>query len=139
LGTCDFHGLVTEIEKGSNDMAVRILVKGIVESPHDVRAYFVNRCPITNLTSPPDLVNAFGFRNKENAHENEPRHPFIRHTLGQVVRHEDIQQQLQKRVKHVEHDEEVKQRDGNVEDMLESDRRHANEYASKRIRNEQTG
>jgi len=73
---------------------------------------------------------------KDNAHENEPWHPFIRHTLGQVVRHEDIQQQLQKRVEHVEHAEEVKQRDGNVEDMLESDRRHADEYASKRIRDE---
>ena len=58
---------------------------------------------------------------KVDAHEDEPRHPFIRHALGQVIRHEDIQQELQKRVKHVEHDEEVKQRDGNVEDMLEPD------------------
>ena len=84
----------------------------------------------------PHSVNAFHLRNKENAHENEPRHPFIRHPLGQEVRDEDIQQKLQKRVKHVEHEEEVKQRDGNVEDMFESDGRYANEHASEWIRYE---
>ena len=79
-----------------------------------------------------------GLRNKKYTHENEPRHPFIRHTLRQVVRHENIQQKLQKRAEHVEHPEEVKQRDGNVEDMLEPDRWDANENASEWIRNEQT-
>ena len=46
---------------------------------------------------------------------------------------------MPKRVEHVEHSEEVKERDGNAEDMLEPDRWHANEYASERIGNEQTG
>ena len=77
-------------------------------------------------------------KNKGVVHENEPWHPFVCHTLGQVVCHEDIQQKLEKRVEHAEHAEEVKQSDGNVEDMLESDRRHANKYTPERIRNEQT-
>jgi len=75
---------------------------------------------------------------KKHVHENEPRHPLIRHTLRQVVCHEDIQRKLQKRGEHVEHPKEVEQRDGNVEDMLESYRWNANEYAPKWIRDEQT-
>lgn len=94
--------------------------------------------PHNESTDLPRSVNAFHLKDKENVHENEPRHPFIRHALGQVIRHEDIQQKLQKRVEHVEHDEEVEQRDGNVEDMFESDRGHTNKYAPERIRNEQT-
>ena len=78
------------------------------------------------------------FENEKHAHENEPRHPFIHHTLRQVVRHENVQQKLQKRGEHIEHPEEVKERDGNVEDMLEPDGWHANENASEWIRNEQT-
>lgn len=74
---------------------------------------------------------------EDNAHENEPRHPFIRHTLRQVVCHENIQQELQKRAKHVEHAEEVKERDGNAENMFEPDRWDANEHASEWVRNEQ--
>jgi len=83
------------------------------------------------------LVNVWLWEKKD-VHENEPRHPFIRHALRQVISHEDIQQKLQKRGEHVEHPEEVEQRDGNVEDMLESDRWNANENTSKRIRDEQT-
>jgi len=49
LGTCDFHGLVTEIEEGSNDMAIRIIVKRLVQCSHEVHAYFISRCPIANL------------------------------------------------------------------------------------------
>ena len=72
-------------------------------------------------------------------HENEPGHSLIRHTLRQVVCHENIQQKLQKRVEHVEHSEEVKERDSNAEDMLEANGRHSDENASERIGDEQTG
>ena len=88
---------------------------------------------MTNLRKRAYSVNAPNFQNKESVHENEPRHPFIRHPLGQEVRDEDVQQKLQKRVEHVEHGEEVKQRDGNVEDMFESDGWYANEQASEWI------
>ena len=83
--------------------------------------------PHNESTKPPRLVNVFLFKGRKNVHENEPRHPFIRHALGQVVCYKDVQQKLQKRVEHVEHCEEVKQRDGNVEGMFESDRGHTNE------------
>ena len=33
LGTCDLHGLVAEIEECSDDMTVRVFVRGIVEGP----------------------------------------------------------------------------------------------------------
>ena len=33
LGTCDLHGLVAEIEECSDDMTVRVYVRGIVEGP----------------------------------------------------------------------------------------------------------
>ena len=89
--------------------------------------------PHHESTKPAVFSGCVVLRRKRNAHENEPRHPFIRHTLRQVVRYENIQQKLQKRAEHVEHAEEVEQRDGNVEDMLESDRWYANENASEWI------
>lgn len=49
LGTRDFHSLVAKVEKGSDDMAVRNLVKEIVGCLEDVHAYLINKCPITNL------------------------------------------------------------------------------------------
>lgn len=102
-----------------------------------MHAYLINRCDITKLQSFSKRVSVFC--NRGNAHKDEPGHPLIGHTFGQVVCHQDIQQKLQQRVEHVEHAEEVEERDGNAEDMFEPDGRHADEYASERVGDEQTG
>lgn len=49
LGGRDLHGLVTETEKGSDDMAMRILFSETAGCREKVHAYLANRCDITKL------------------------------------------------------------------------------------------
>ena len=49
LGSSDLHGLVTETEERSDDMAMRILFRGVERCRENVQAYLANRWDITKL------------------------------------------------------------------------------------------